>query len=121
MESKELVCIGCPLGCTVRVELDEKGEIRDISGYTCKRGEEYARREVTAPERMVTTTVRAQNGSGVRTVSVKSAGNIPKEKIFDFVRELKDIELCLPVKIGDVVKKNVADTGIDAVVTCNRS
>ena len=46
MEKRELTCIGCPLGCAVTVEM-EGGEILKITGNTCKRGEEYARKEVT--------------------------------------------------------------------------
>ena len=44
METRELICIGCPLGCPLTVRLD--GEQMEISGNTCKRGEDYARKEV---------------------------------------------------------------------------
>ena len=57
MEKRELTCIGCPLGCSITVTL-ENGEIRDVTGYTCKRGHDYARKEVTNPTRIVTSTVR---------------------------------------------------------------
>ena len=33
------------------------------------------------------------------------------------MRELAEVEVKLPVKIGDVVIKNVADTGVSIVVT----
>ena len=62
METKELICIGCPLGCGLRVELNEKGEAVSVSGNTCKRGEEYGKREVTAPVRTVTSIVKVQGG-----------------------------------------------------------
>ena len=57
MEKRELTCIGCPLGCSITVTL-ENGEIKDVTGYTCKRGHDYARKEVTNPTRIVTSTVR---------------------------------------------------------------
>ena len=47
METRELICIGCPLGCPLTVRLD--GEQLEISGNTCKRGEDYARKEVQNP------------------------------------------------------------------------
>ena len=50
MEKRELICIGCPMGCPLTVEL-ENGEIKTITGYTCKKGETYARKEVTNPTR----------------------------------------------------------------------
>ena len=58
MEKRELTCIGCPLGCSITVTL-ENGEIKDVAGYTCKRGHDYARKEVTNPTRIVTSTVRS--------------------------------------------------------------
>lgn len=56
MEKRELTCIGCPLGCAVTVEM-EGTEILSVTGNTCKRGEEYARKEVTNPTRIVTSIV----------------------------------------------------------------
>ena len=53
MEKRELICIGCPMGCPVTVEL-EGGEIVNVTGHTCKRGDVYARKEVTNPTRIVT-------------------------------------------------------------------
>ena len=61
METRNLTCIGCPLGCSITVTT-ENGEIRSVTGHTCKRGETYAREEVTAPRRIVTSTVRAKDG-----------------------------------------------------------
>ena len=55
MEKRELICIGCPLGCMVTVEM-ENGEIKSVTGNTCKRGDDYARKEVTNPTRIVTST-----------------------------------------------------------------
>ena len=53
MEKRELTCIGCPLGCAITVTLEGK-DVKDIAGFTCKRGKEYARKEVTNPTRIVT-------------------------------------------------------------------
>ena len=64
MEKRELICIGCPMGCPLTVEL-ENGEIKTITGYTCKKGETYARKEVTNPTRIVTSTVRVEGGRPV--------------------------------------------------------
>ncbi len=46
MDVRNLTCIGCPLGCALRVEM-ENGEVLSVSGNTCKRGDDYARKEVT--------------------------------------------------------------------------
>ena len=49
----------------------------------------------------------------------KTKEDIPKGKIFDCVKALKGIEVPAPVHIGDVILKNVADTGVDIVATKN--
>lgn len=117
MEVINLTCINCPLGCPLVVEMEGDGRIR-VSGNTCKRGEIYARKEVTDPARIVTSTVKVTNGNSVR-VSVKTREDIPKEKIFDCVRALKEIQLEAPVHIGDLVAANIADTGVDVIATKN--
>ena len=123
MEKRNLTCIGCPMGCALLVEMDGK-EIISVTGNTCKKGAEYAVKEVTDPTRIVTTTVRVKNGS-MPVVSVKTAQDIPKGKIFECVRQLKDVEalrdVCVeaPVQIGDVILENAAGTGVDIVATGN--
>lgn len=117
METKNLTCINCPLGCALTVEMN--GEtILHVTGNTCKRGEVYAQREVTAPVRMVTSTVRVI-GRNLPVLSVKTREAIPRERIFACVRELKKISLQAPVHMGDVVLEDVAGTGIDIVATRN--
>lgn len=116
METRELTCIGCPLGCALRVELNDAGEVVSVSGNTCKRGEEYGRREVTAPVRMVTSTVRVTGGKAA-VVPVRTATDIPKGKIFDCMDEIRSAVVAAPVKIGDVVIENVAGTGVSIVVS----
>lgn len=115
MEKRELTCIGCPLGCAVTVVL-ENGEIQSVSGNTCKRGDDYARKEVTHPTRIVTSTVRVTGGCAPM-VSVKTRNDIPKDKIFDCAAALRGITVPAPVAIGDVVAKDVAGTGVDVVAT----
>lgn len=115
MESRELTCIGCPLGCQVRAEI-ENSEVVKVTGNTCPKGESYARREVSAPTRTVTTTVRVQGGI-IKMVSVKTKDEIPKDKIYDCIKALKNVTVIAPVHIQDVILENVAGTGIDIVAT----
>ena len=60
---REITCISCPLGCPLRVELDEAGAVLSVTGNTCKRGEDYGRKEVTAPTRTVTSTIKVEGAS----------------------------------------------------------
>ncbi len=115
MEQKNLTCIGCPLGCQLTVVL-ENGEVISVSGNTCKRGDDYARKEVISPTRIVTSTVKVSGGNA-SMVSVKTKADIPKNKIFDCVKALKEVMVQAPVAIGDVILEDVAGTGVDIVAT----
>ena len=117
MNTVNLICIGCPLGCPLTVEMEGE-EVKAVSGNTCPRGAAYARKELTNPTRIVTSTVRVAGGR-LAMVSVKTASDIPKGKIFDCVKALKDVEVKAPVKIGDVIVENVAGTGVNIIATKN--
>ena len=116
MRDQNLTCIGCPLGCSISVSLSNNGEVSKITGNTCKKGEEYARKEVTNPSRVVTSIVKINNGD-VNMVSVKTAEDIPKGKIFDCMEALKKLTVTAPVQIGEVIIKNVCGTGVDVIAT----
>lgn len=115
MERKELICIGCPLGCNLTVEMDG-AQVLSVTGNTCKRGDDYARKEMTDPRRIVTSTVRVSGGSAP-VVSVKTASDIPKDAIFDCLRQLKEVTVTAPVHIGDVILEDAAGSGVAVVAT----
>ena len=117
MKEKNLICIGCPMGCPLTVSM-EQGQVIRVTGNTCKRGDIYARKEVTDPTRIVTTTVKVTGGTEAM-VSVKTKTDIPKGKIFECVRALKDICVEAPVHIGDIILENVAGTGVEIIATKN--
>ena len=117
METRELICINCPLGCSLTVTMDN-GAVKKVEGNTCKKGEAYGKKEVTNPTRIVTSTVMVEGGK-VGRVSVKTKDSIPKGKIFQCVKALKGVTVKAPVHIGDVIVANVADTGVDIVATRN--
>ena len=113
--TKNLTCIICPQGCNIKVEYDN-GEVKNISGNTCKRGYDYAISEVTNPVRTITSTVKTENGD---IIPVKTSKPIPKELIFKCMEEINKTVAKLPIKIGDIVIKNILDTGVDVIVTRN--
>lgn len=115
MMKKELVCIVCPVGCSLEVEIEES-EVTKVSGNTCKRGEVYAKKECTNPTRIVTSSVNVEGGLEA-VVSVKTESDIPKGKIFDCIKELSKVVVKAPVHIGDIIIKDIAGTGINIVST----
>lgn len=112
---KNLICVACPLGCPIEVEVDGT-EVVSVKGNTCKRGDEYARTEITNPVRSLTTSVKVEGGLHP-VVPVKSAGAIPKDKMFDCMEVINSVTVKAPVKIGDVVIENILGLGVDIVAT----
>lgn len=111
-----LTCIRCPRGCRVSVGLGAGGSVLAVTGNACPRGDSYARAEVSAPVRTVTTTVPVEGGSQ-RRVAVKTAREVPRDAVLDVVRALADVRAVAPVEIGDVIARDVAGTGVDVVAT----
>lgn len=120
METRNLTCIGCPMGCQLTVTF-EKGCDKDainVTGNTCPRGKSYAIDEVTNPTRVVTGTVGVSNRKNL-VVPVKTESVIPKGKIFEIAEELKKIKVEAPARIGDVVCADICGTGVAVIVTKN--
>ena len=106
------ICIMCPMGCPIEVnKIDDK---ITVAGNTCKRGEVYGIQEFISPKRVVTSLIKAIGGG---VVSVKTNQLVDKSKIFDILEELKNIRVKPPVHIGDIIIKNVLNTGADIVAT----
>ncbi|MCR5595622.1 MAG: DUF1667 domain-containing protein [Lachnospiraceae bacterium] len=117
MEHKELICINCPMGCMLSVDIDDNGEMK-VSGNNCPRGDVYARKELTNPTRIVTSIVNVTEGE-LPVVSVKTKEDIPKDKIDEVIAALKGVTVEAPVLIGEVVLDDVAGTGVDVIATKN--
>ena len=113
-----LTCIVCPRGCTLEVSLSEGGEVLGVVGNACKRGLKYAEDECTHPMRTVTSTVRCEDG---KIVAVKTTDTVPKEKVFEVMREINLFRASPLVDIGEVIIENVAGVdGVGVVVTSPR-
>ncbi len=116
MKERQLTCIVCPKGCPMTVTLSDGGEVLDVKGNTCPRGIGYATSECTHPVRTVTSTAICRDGS---IISVKTASAVPKEKMFEVMKEINAATAPEGTKIGDTVIENVANTGVDVVATSN--
>jgi CxxC motif-containing protein len=117
MANKRYVCIICPNSCEIDVEYSGN-TVTKITGQTCKRGDEYVRKELIAPERGITTSVPIRGGS-IPLVSVRSSKTMPKELLPKVISEISRARVVAPVKIGDVIVKNVLGTGADIIATKN--
>ena len=113
---RELVCIVCPKGCRLKVDVDGK-KVNSVSGNTCKRGVDYAESECTDPRRSVTTTVVCDN---MEQLPVKTEGSVRKEDVIKCVKALKSVVVKTPVKIGDVIAEDICGTRIIAAANMEK-
>lgn len=116
-QTKEIVCIVCPNGCRIQCTQTQDGI--SFSGQLCKRGESYAKAELTRPMRTLTTSVRTIFPEAP-VVSVRTDGEIEKAKMLDVIRALGDVVVQQRIKIGDVVAADICGTGVNIICTSDR-
>lgn len=113
---KEMTCITCPNGCHLQIE--EKDEKILVTGNRCKRGETFAISELTHPMRTICSTVRTTCRE-IPVLPVRVSQEIPKERIFDVMREINRVVLDHPVSAGDVIIPHVLGLEADVIATSN--
>jgi CxxC motif-containing protein len=112
---EKIVCVLCPMGCKIKYNAVD-GKIVAVEGNRCPKGLSYLEEELKEPKRIVPTSVKVVNGE-LPLASVKTSKPIPKRLIPKFMELVKQVQIEAPVKVGDVVMKNVLDTGADVVAT----
>ena len=112
---KQIICTVCPQGCRITVA-GEGENITSVTGFTCPRGEAYARQEFVCPVRILTGSVRTRNASEV-LLPVRSADRIPRDLIPECMKLLRGVEVTPPVRVRDVIVKNILNTGVDIVAS----
>lgn len=113
---KHITCTVCPLSCDVVLKLDEHGEILALTGNKCARGKVYATNEHTAPERTLTTIVKARGGIHP-LLPVRTNRPIPKGRLQEGMLATAKLVVDAPITMGDVVVKDFLGLGVDLVAT----
>ena len=102
---KNLTCIECPIGCSIEVTMED-GKVVSVKGNACPRGKIYAEAEVVCPKRVVTSTVRADNGE---MIPVKTDRPVRKDAIFDVMKKINATTCKMPVAVGQILVENICD------------
>lgn len=110
----KLICINCPRGC--HLEAEQRGEEISVKGNACPRGYTYAYNEMTNPLRTLTTTL-AIASRRCRRLPVISSAPLPKARIMDAMRELKDVSVKAPVAMGDVIVRDILGLNVDIIAS----
>ncbi|MDI9479715.1 MAG: DUF1667 domain-containing protein [Syntrophomonadaceae bacterium] len=111
---RNLVCIECPIGCSLTAE--KSGEQWEVKGNRCTKGVDFAINEITDPRRSICSTVRTTFKT-VPRLSVRTQGEVPLNTIFEVMEQINSVKLDHPVHIGEVIIENVSNTGINVIAT----
>ena len=117
IEKKHFTCVICPIGCEIDVELED-GNVVSTEGNKCAKSEEFVLQELREPMRILTTTIRIK-GAKWAMLPVRTDIAIPKRLLFRVIEELANMELQAPVKVSDVIIRDVAGTGANIVAARN--
>jgi len=114
MKVYRLTCIECPIGCTLEVGVENE-KAAYVKGNACPRGKVYGENEVVCPRRIVTSTVRLEDG---RMLPVKTERAVKKSDMLLVMEKINTIIAKAPVKIGDVIMEKISED-IDLIATGN--
>ena len=112
----QVVCNKCEEYCVIDIKTED--EVVEIIGNKCNEGIEFSEDYLKNSMDVLTTLVRIKGGQ-VKVVSVKSDKPIEKKLFLKCSRALSRINAGAPIKIGDVVCKNILNLGVDIICTKN--
>lgn len=115
METKELICVNCPKGCRITVTLAD-GKVQSIAGNSCPKGAEYAAKETTRPERILTSTVRIEGGLW-RVLPVITSGAIPLDQMEAVMKTVRTVRVEAPVAMNQVLVADINGLGVDLIAS----
>ncbi len=113
---KVIRCIVCPTGC--QIQAISKGSNIEFEGYTCQRGLEYAQQEYFEPKRILTTTIRVENGF-LPLIPVRTDKPILKEKLNKALNEIAKTQVKAPIKMGQILIENILGLGSNVIASRN--
>ena len=110
-KAKRYTCIVCPACC----DLETDGA--EVNGARCPKGEAFARQEMIAPLRVITTTVRCETSKGIRMLPVKTSCPVPLALIPEVMKHVKALRLSEIPVIGTLLKTGSSSESVEWVVT----
>jgi CxxC motif-containing protein len=114
---KLIRCIVCPTGCSIKVIGKDENNV-EFEGYHCKRGLEYAEQEFREPKRILTTTMKVDNGT-LPLIPVRTDKPLLKEKLKDVLKIIAQKQTKAPIKMGDVLIEDILEMGINIIASRN--
>jgi CxxC motif-containing protein len=113
VNEQNLICIICPAGCELEVSGD--GEEWQVRHHRCIKGIEYARKEVIAPERELTTTVVLRGSALEKRLPVRLDRPIAKSLVLPVVAMIRQAAAQVPIEMGDPILCDVLGLGVNLI------
>jgi CxxC motif-containing protein len=114
VKETKIICIMCPLACQVTVTVDDKGNIRSVTGNSCEQGEKYVIAECQFPGRILTTTLLTE-GSSQKLLPVRTNKPVLRARLMNVMYSLSQIRVKPPVKMGQIIVSDINKLGVDVV------
>jgi CxxC motif-containing protein len=109
-----MVCVICPNSCLLSVDRNEDGV--QVTNNGCGLGAEFAVKEITDPERTLTSTITVINGK-LPLVSVRSDAPVKKSELIALVKDLDTHIVEAPVVSGQVLFSNIGQNQVNIIAT----
>ncbi len=113
MKTISMQCKVCPMACDLIINKIDPSTY-SVEGNKCNRGKEYGLKEILEPSRILTSRVLLKNGPMSR-LPVKTNGVIPSDLVDKSMEIIKESKVAAPVAKGDIIIKNILNTGVDVV------
>jgi CxxC motif-containing protein len=109
-----MVCFICPKSCFLSVQ-EVNGEIR-VEGNHCLRGIEFARKEHGDPERILTSTMRVNNGT-LPLVSIRSENPVKKAELINLIKHFDVLSIDAPISNGQTLFSGIGQNKVNIIAT----
>lgn len=112
---EHIVCVGCPMGCSVILTIENKN-VTAIEGNGCKQGKKYVLEEYRNPVRTFTSTLLTE-GSSQSLLPVRTNKPIPRTKMLSTSLALAGVRVRPPVRMGEVVVSRPGGIEADVIAS----
>lgn len=106
-------CPRCEKACSLQI--DHQGqEIFSIRGHRCPVGVEFAQSLFGPPPKTVTASVRVKGGV-YPSVPARTSRQVAADLVTKILHEANRLEVEAPVRVGQVLARNIAHSGADLI------
>ncbi len=114
--NKEIVCIECPVGCLLNVDL-EGCTVKSVEGNKCPKGLAYASQEAVEPMRILTASLVCRKGMSLNMLPVRSSKPLPRQRQMEAMAKIRQMLVNRPYRTGEIVAEDFLGIGVHLVAT----